>query len=46
MIQLIWWLVIKDKLSIKGKLDCLDQHFVHFLLEIAMEFLTVLWLIR
>ena len=46
MIQLVRWLVIKDKLSIKGKLDCLDQHFVHFLLEIAIESLAVLWLIR
>lgn len=46
MIQLIRWLLIKDKLSIRGKLDCLDYYFMYFLFEIAIEFLAVLWLIR
>lgn len=46
MVQLIRWFITVDRLSTRSRLDSLDNYFMHFLLELVIEFLTILWLIR
>lgn len=46
MVQLIRWFITVDRLSTKSRLDRLDNYFMHFLFELVIEILAVLWLIR